>query len=204
MTQHTPNTVTISPVKQLNFLSNSLNEAVRIQSLNQVDFITKCDAKSPLHARVQEDAQTQVLELSYQLDVLNASQRLQEKALTDLKSLYAYLEAGKTQDAQKTWDAWLSYIQNALESDNTVYTQEFAVQAMPDPTDIRQYLAPNYTTQPMPNQEQLRQMLGYWHEQEVVLTDLTQKNQKALNVANVTLENLQAVSPKINPNGLLN
>jgi hypothetical protein len=138
------------------------------------------------------------------LEILKASVSIQEKALDDLKSLYTSLEAGKMNDAQKTWDAWLSYIQNTLEGDNTVYTQEFAVQALPDPNDVRQYLPPNYTTQPMPNQEQLRQMLGYWYEQEDVLAILIKETQKTLNVANVTLENLQAVSPKTNPNSLLN
>ncbi len=200
MTQHTPNALTISPVKQFKFASNSLNDAVRIQSLNQMDFIIKGSAKNPLQARMQEDAQAQILVLTTKVESLKASMPVQEKALDDLKSLYTALEAGKTQDAQKTWDAWLTYIQNTLEADNTVYTQEFAVQALPDPTDVRQYLAPNYTTQPLPNQEQLRQMLGYWHEQKAVLADLTKKNQRDLNVANVTLENLQAVSPKTNPN----
>jgi hypothetical protein len=204
MTQNTPNALTISPVKQFNLVSNSLNEAVRIQSLNQMDFITKGGSKNPLQERVQEEAQAQVLELTDKLAILKASVSIQEKALDDLKSLYTSLEAGKMNDAQKTWDAWLSYIQNTLEGDNTVYTQEFAVQALPDPNDVRQYLPPNYTTQPMPNQEQLRQMLGYWYEQEDVLAMLTKENQKALNVANVTLENLQAVSPKTNPNSLLN
>jgi len=204
MTQNSTNALTISPVKQFNLVSNSLNDAVRIQSLNQMGFITKGAATNPLHDRVQEDAQAQVLEFGYKLGSLKASMPVQEKALNDLKTLYASLEAGQTQDAQKTWDAWLSYIQNTLEDDNTLYTQEFAVQALPDPSDVRQYLAPNYTTQPLPNQEQLRQMLGYWHEQEAVLADLSKKMQKALNVANVTLENLQAVSPKTNPNSLLN
>ncbi|MFN7311227.1 MAG: hypothetical protein ACK5T0_07655 [Vampirovibrionales bacterium] len=204
MTQNTPNALTISPVKQFNLVSNSLNEAVRIQSLNQMDFITKGGSKNPLQERVQEEAQAQVLELTDKLAILKASVSIQEKALDDLKSLYTSLEAGKMNDAQKTWDAWLSYIQNTLEGDNTVYTQEFAVQALPDPNDVRQYLPPNYTTQPMPNQEQLRQMLGYWYEQEDVLAILIKETQKTLNVANVTLENLQAVSPKTNPNSLLN
>ena len=204
MTQNTPNALTISPVKQFNLVSNSLNEAVRIQSLNQMDFITKGGSKNPLQERVQEEAQAQVLELTDKLEILKASVSIQEKALDDLKSLYTSLEAGKMNDAQKTWDAWLSYIQNTLEGDNTVYTQEFAVQALPDPNDVRQYLPPNYTTQPMPNQEQLRQMLGYWYEQEDVLAILIKETQKTLNVANVTLENLQAVSPKTNPNSLLN
>jgi hypothetical protein len=204
MTQNTPNALTISPVKQLNLISNSLNDAVRIQSLNQMDFISKAASQNPLQVKIQEEMQAEILELTYKLETLKTSVPVQEKALEDLKALYASLEAGKTHEAQKTWDAWLNYIQSTLESDNTVYTQEFAVQALPDPNDVRQYLPPNYTTQPLPNQEQLRQMLGYWYEQEDSLAELVKTNQQALNKANVTLENLQAVSPKTNPNSFLN
>ena len=203
MTQQTNQSLTLSPVKQLNSISNSLNDAVRIQSLKQVDFISNSSSKHSLQGRVQEDLEVKQVDLQYTVDVLTKSLPVQEKASQDLKALYAFLEAGQTQDAQNTWDAWSDYLQATLQADNTVYTQEFVVQALPNPTDVRQYLTPNYTGQALPNQEQLRQLLGYWHEQEDILNRLLHDNKQALSVANVTLENIAAASPKVNPHALL-
>jgi hypothetical protein len=160
MIQNAPDALTISTVKQFKLTSTSLNEAVRIQSLNEMDFITTNTAKHPLHERVREDAQAKRLELNVTLEALKASVPVQQKALEHLSTLYATLEAGQTPEAQHTWQA-------------------------------------------LPNQEQLRQMIGYWHEQEGVLVALIKKHQQALNVLYVTLENLQALNPKTNPHHLL-
>jgi hypothetical protein len=203
MIQNAPDALTISTVKQFKLTSTSLNEAVRIQSLNEMDFITTNTAKHPLHERVREDAQAKRLELNVTLEALKASVPVQQKALEHLSTLYATLEAGQTPEAQHTWQAWLGYMQATLQDARTVYTQEFAVQALPDSSDVRQYFPAHYTSQALPNQEQLRQMIGYWHEQEGVLVALIKKHQQALNVLYVTLENLQALNPKTNPHHLL-
>jgi hypothetical protein len=203
MIQNAPDALTISSVKPFKLTSTSLHEAVRIQSLNEMDFITTNTAKHPLHERVREDAQAKRLELNVTLEALKASVPVQQKALEHLSILYATLEAGQTPEAQHTWQAWLGYMEATLQDAHTVYTQEFAVQALPDSSDVRQYFPAYYTTQALPNQEQLRQMIGYWHEQEGVLATLINKHQQALNVLYVTLENLQALNPKTNPHHLL-
>ena len=202
MTTRNQNTsLSVTPVKQAEPVTTKLSNAVRIQSLDQLQFLSKDTALNPLQNRIKNDMLTQKEKAQVLMSLFESSMFVQETALTQLKALYNELD--NSTQKQKLWDGWLHYIQNVIKSENTVYTQDFMTKAMRESEETQQYLPLAYSNPPMPNQEQLRQMLGYWVEQESFLKASFKQAKTQYQTSLITLENIEASTPAVDPSTLI-
>lgn len=201
MTRNQNTSLSVTPVKQAEPVTTKLSNAVRIQSLDQLQFLSKDTALNPLQNRIKNDMLTQKEKAQVLMNLFESSLLVQETALTQLKALYNELD--DSTQKQKLWDGWLHYIQNVIKSENTVYTQDFMTKAMGESEETQQYLPLAYTNPPMPNQEQLRQMLGYWFEQESFLKASFKQAKTHYQTSLITLENIEASTPAVDPSTLI-
>jgi hypothetical protein len=199
-------TVTVSPLKQQSQTTQVLIASTRIQSLDQVDFLNTVETtRSPyaLQSRILEEATQNQQEATRRVQNLKNSQGIQKNALRQAQAIYLSSQDNNSEATASLWQAYTSDLSQVIQDEDNVYSQEFVVKALPEANTLLQYIPLSFTTTEVGVQEQLRQMLSYWHDQEDLLSNRLEREQKALNVANITIANAEAASPRVNPAELL-
>ncbi|XVJ51617.1 MAG: hypothetical protein HEQ32_05890 [Vampirovibrio sp.] len=199
-------TVTVSPLKQQSQTTQVLIASTRIQSLDQVNFLNTVETtRSPyaLQSRILEEATQNQQEATRRVQNLKNSQGIQKNALRQAQAIYLSSQDNNSEATASLWQAYTSDLSQVIQDEDNVYSQEFVVKALPEANTLLQYIPLSFTTTEAGDQEQLRQMLSYWHDQEDLLSNRLEREQKALSVANITIANAEAASPRVNPADLL-
>jgi hypothetical protein len=202
-TESIPQSLTVVVSNQKNQTLEKLSQATRIQSLSEFNFVSKAkSAKNYTQARLIEEALGEKSELQVQQKCIEASLALQNNALNLLKQLFTAQHSPSSSEAELLWASWLGFAKHELDKGHTIYTQEYMA-LTGQASYLEHYLPARFTKAQPPNPEELRQMLGFWVEQEITLKQGLQENTKRSNRLEVMLENLYAVNPSIDPNQLI-